>query len=87
MDRQTKRAVKKNSKHFLWFFLIAFPILLIVCYLLYSMAEDFFLKNQWAVIMILVVVGGIIFLIYDIIRRKVEQKRINKLKNDDPYAD
>jgi len=51
------------------------------------MAEDFFLKNQWAVIMILVVVGGIIFLIYDIIRRKVEQKRINKLKNDDPYAD
>ena len=84
MDKNIKRKVKSTSKHVLWFCLIAVPILLIVCFALYTLIPSL-IDYQYIVILILVCVGGGLFLIYNHFRKKAEEKRALKLKDDDPY--
>lgn len=86
MDKKTKRELKKTRKQIYWFLLIMFPIILVTSFLLYYFIPS--LKdNQILVIILMVALGGVGFLIYQIILAKREAKKQNAPKKHDPFAD
>lgn len=86
MERTPQNGFKKNFKKISLFLLIVIPLLCLVGFLLYSFVPS--LENmQYVVIMIMIAIGGIVYLIMDYVSRKIEEKKKNKPKKYDPFAD
>ena len=86
MERNPKNEFKRNYKKIGLFLLIAVPVLCIVGFLLYYLVPS--LANmQYVVIMIMIAVGGVVYLIMEYVLRKREERLKNKPKKFDPFAD
>lgn len=85
MDKQTKRTIKSNTKSILLFLLIAFPILCVICFILYLLVSSL-VENQAIMIMLLVVIGAALFFAYEAIMKRRQNKKAEKLSKDDPYS-
>ena len=86
MDKRKKREIKTNTKHYVWFFVILFPILILVGALIYALIPSL-VNNNILFVMLLVVVGGITFFLYEWICKKLRERKEKKLSNGDPYSD
>ncbi|MDD2227590.1 MAG: hypothetical protein PHH71_03320 [Clostridia bacterium] len=86
MNKQIKKELKQTYKKTGIFLLITFPILCIVGFLLYYFIPSL-LDSQFIVILIMVAVGGIVYLIMEIIISKKEKAKKDKPKKFDPFAD
>lgn len=86
MDKLKKRKLRKNRNQFFLFLAIAFPILVIITFLLYYFAPSL-VNNQFIVITIIVVFSGLIYVGLDVFLKKREERKLKAPKKKDPFAD
>ncbi|MDD4815729.1 MAG: hypothetical protein PHQ62_01145 [Clostridia bacterium] len=86
MDKYKKRYAKKKLNQFFLFLAIAFPLLVVVTFLLYYFVPSL-VNNQFVVITLVVVLSAFIYFGLDIYLKKKEIKKENQPKKKDPFAD
>lgn len=86
MNKQTQRELKQQRKA-IWIFLcVALPVMLVLTYLLYTLAPSL-VNQQWIVISIIVIFGLVAWGGVQFIMKKQTEKNAQKPKKHDPYAD
>lgn len=86
MDKQTKRELKKKRKRIYVFLLVAFPVLIVLSFLLYYFVPSL-KEHEWIVIAIVVAVGGFLYILLEYLTKKREEKVAKEPKKKDPFAD
>ncbi len=83
MQKDIKKQYKKDVKRIFIWLLILLPFLAVITF-----CFTYFLNMNNALnIFLLVIIGGFGVLILEFIYKKVQEKKANKPKKPDPYAD
>ena len=83
MRKDVKREYKRDVKRMMIFLLIMLPFLAVITF-----CFDYFLHMDRVLnIFLLVVIGGFGVLIMELIYKKIQDKKAEKPKKKDPYAD
>lgn len=86
MNKNTKREMKKQRKTIYIFLAVALPIMLVLAYVLYTLAPSL-INQQWIVVALIVIFGLVLWFGLQWVLKIQTEKNAQKPKKHDPYSD